>query len=116
MPIEKEDGHIPDASGVYQIRCKRNGKIYIGSALNLRARWDNHRRDLRRGSHCNPYMQNAWKLYGEMNFELLSAFCRACDLCVVHMHELKSGKRPSHKGWTWKHDADRAFLHEPSRD
>jgi hypothetical protein len=25
------------------------------------------------------------------------------------MHELKSGKRPSHKGWTWKHDADKAF-------
>jgi group I intron endonuclease len=71
MPIEKEDGHIPDAAGVYQIRCKRNGKIYVGSAVNLRARWDNHRRDLRRGSHCNPYMQNAWKLYGEMNFELL---------------------------------------------
>ena len=46
----------------------------------------------------------------------LRAFCRACDLCVVHMHELKSGKRASHKGWTWKHDADRAFLYEPSRD
>jgi hypothetical protein len=30
-------------------------------------------------------------------------------LCVVHMHELKSGKRPSHKGWTWRHDADQAF-------
>jgi hypothetical protein len=39
----------------------------------------------------------------------LSAFCRACDLCVCHMHELKSGKRPSHKGWIWKHNADRAF-------
>src|SRR6184192_3183822 len=39
----------------------------------------------------------------------LSAFCRACNLSVVHMHQLKSGKRPSHKGWTWKHDADRAF-------
>ncbi|HXY96551.1 MAG TPA: GIY-YIG nuclease family protein [Steroidobacteraceae bacterium] len=39
----------------------------------------------------------------------LAAFCRACGLTVVHMHELKSGKRPRHKGWTWKHDADRAF-------
>ena len=25
------------------------------------------------------------------------------------MFELKSGKRPIHKGWTWKHDADKAF-------
>jgi hypothetical protein len=39
----------------------------------------------------------------------LSALCRACGLCVCHMHELKSGKRTSHKGWTWAHDADQAF-------
>jgi hypothetical protein len=39
----------------------------------------------------------------------LSAFCRAVGLCKVHMFELKNGKRPSHKGWTWKHDADNAF-------
>lgn len=39
----------------------------------------------------------------------LSAFCRALGLCKVHMFELKNGKRPSHKGWTWKYDADKAF-------
>ncbi len=39
----------------------------------------------------------------------LTAFCRASGLCKVHMFELKSGKRLSHKGWTWKHDADQAF-------
>jgi hypothetical protein len=39
----------------------------------------------------------------------LSAFCRACGLTVVHMFQLKSGRRPSHEGWTWKPDADRAF-------
>jgi GIY-YIG catalytic domain-containing protein len=292
MRTRKQDEDALNASGVYQIRCKRNGKIYVGSAVNVQARWDTHRRELRRGSHPNPYMQHAWKLYGEVSFELLvleyvdaarlleteqrwidqtgctdrgigfnvrleatsagngiartwpgfhdpsgnpvaivgltdfckrhgldyrsmhrlamgrsklksyrgwthtnsvrrrdyvkthdgfvdrdgkrigpirnlaafcreqgldathmtavatgrivshqgwthirgrkrlpplvhkgfiapggavvritnlSAFCRACDLCVCHMHELKSGKRPSHKGWTWKHDADRAF-------
>jgi group I intron endonuclease len=32
----------------------------------------------------------------------LSAFCEEHDLCVVHMHEIKSGKRKSHKGWTWR--------------
>ncbi|TLY83241.1 MAG: hypothetical protein E6K41_01705 [Gammaproteobacteria bacterium] len=292
MRARKQDEDIPDTSGVYQIRCKRNGKLYVGSAMNLRMRWDIHRRDLRKGSHHNPYLQHAWKLYGEINFEFvvleyvdatrlleaeqrwidqtectdrsvgfnvrleatsagegigrtwfgfrdpsgnpvtivgltdfcrrnglnagamhrlskglsklkshkgwthvnsvrqreyikthdgfidpegrptatirnlaefcrdrglekthmvavasgriashrgwthvrgkmklppivhrgfvapggavvritnLSAFCRACDLRLVHMFELKSGRRPSHKGWTWKHDADRAF-------
>jgi GIY-YIG catalytic domain len=251
MRARKQDREIPDASGVYQIRCKSNGKIYVGSAVNLRARWDTHRRDLRRGLHHNSYLQRAWDRCGESGFELvvleyvevarlsdteqlwidftgclnrcvgynikpeascsglgigrtwlgfrdpngnavrqrdyikthdgfvdpdgqrvapirnlaafcrerglvkthmtavasgrivshqgwthvrgrkrlpppvhkgfiapggavvritnLSAFCRACELCLVHMFELKSGRRPSHKGWIWKHDADQAF-------
>jgi hypothetical protein len=160
---------IPTLSGVYQIVCKPNGKIYVGSAINLRWRWHSHRRDLRNGVHVNPHLQFAWNLYGETNFEFsvleyvdeqrlltteqlwinktgctdrrigfnikleatsagqgigrtwdgfrgavvritnLSAFCRACGLSVVHMHQLKSGERPSHKGWTWKYDADKAF-------
>jgi hypothetical protein len=215
MRARKQDREIPDTSGVYQIRCKSNGKIYVGSAVNLRARWDTHRRDLRRGLHHNPYLQRAWDRCGESGFELvvleyvevarlldteqlwidltgcinrcvgynikpeascsglgigrtwlgfrdpngnavtivnLADFCRreglnagsmhslakgqrklkshkgwthvrgkkrlpppvhkgfiACDLCLVHMFELNSGRRPSHKGWTWKHDADQAF-------
>jgi GIY-YIG catalytic domain len=102
---------VADSPGVYQIRCKRNGKFYVGSAVNLRTRWDTHRRDLRRGSHHNPYLQLAWKLYGEINFEPVVRITNlsACGLSRVHMFQLKSGKRPSHKAWTWKHDADRAF-------
>ncbi|TLY94480.1 MAG: hypothetical protein E6K38_09015 [Gammaproteobacteria bacterium] len=51
MSARKQDEDIPDTSGVCQIRCKRNGKIYVGSAMKHRARWDTHRRDLRKGSH-----------------------------------------------------------------
>jgi len=32
----------------------------------------------------------------------LAAFCRANGLCKVHMYEVKGGRRPRHKGWTWK--------------
>jgi GIY-YIG catalytic domain-containing protein len=292
MSAGKQPQDIPKSSGVYQIRCKRNGKIYVGSAVDFRERWRAHCRDLRNGLHHNSHLQSAWNLYGEVGFEFavlqcvaapqlliaeqrwiqltgctdhrigfnirlqatsagegigqtwagfrdpdglavtivnlsdfcrrnrldfpsmhrlskgesklksykgwthsnsvrqreyikthqgfvgpdrqpvapirnlsafcrdhgldathmaavaggrivshrgwthvrgrkrlaplvhkgfvapggartritnLSAFCRACGLCVCHMHELKSGKRPSHKGWTWKHDADHAF-------
>jgi len=292
MSARKHLEEIPNSSGIYQIRCNQNGKIYVGSATDLRARWRGHRRDLCNGAHVNPHLQQAWNLYGEASFAFtvlehvepprllvreqdwieltgctdrrigfniklqatssgdgigrtwsgfrdpagnvvtivnlsdfcrrnrldfpsmqrlskglsklksykgwthinsvrqreyikthhgfvdpegrpaapirnlaafcrdrglepahmaavasgrivshrgwthvhgrkrspplvhkgfiapggartritnLSAFCRACRLCVVHMHELKSGKRPSHKGWTWKHDADQAF-------
>jgi hypothetical protein len=34
----------------------------------------------------------------------LSAFCRENDLDVVHMHEVKAGRRKSHKGWTWRNE------------
>ena len=62
-------------SGVYQIRCKVNGKIYVGSAVSISARWNIHRRDLRKGAHQNPHFQHAWKLYGETNFEFSIVEC-----------------------------------------
>ena len=41
------DYSLPHSPGVYQIICVANGKIYIGSAINLRRRWEQHRRLLR---------------------------------------------------------------------
>ncbi|HEX8843523.1 MAG TPA: GIY-YIG nuclease family protein [Pyrinomonadaceae bacterium] len=35
-------------------------------------------------------------------FTNLVAFCRAHGLHPVHMHNLISGQRKSHKGWTWR--------------
>lgn len=34
----------------------------------------------------------------------IKAFCLEHSLDQVHMHEIKSGKRPSHKGWTWREE------------
>jgi hypothetical protein len=59
---------LPASSGIYQIRCLPTGKIYIGSASNLRTRWGQHRRKLRRGTHHNTYLQAAWDKHGETNF------------------------------------------------
>ncbi|HNB52959.1 MAG TPA: GIY-YIG nuclease family protein [Anaerolineales bacterium] len=57
------------ASGVYQIRCVSNGKIYIGSTNRMAHRWGQHKRKLRNGNHHNIYLQNAWNKYGEDSFE-----------------------------------------------
>jgi group I intron endonuclease len=59
----------PTSSGIYQIRCTQNGKIYVGSAVNLQARWEQHCRSLNMNQHHNPHLQSAWKLYGPANFE-----------------------------------------------
>jgi hypothetical protein len=62
---------IPNSSGIYQIRCRQNGKVYVGSAVNLRERWENHRRALHKGLHHNPRLQNAWNLYKESGFDFI---------------------------------------------
>ncbi|HXG67614.1 MAG TPA: GIY-YIG nuclease family protein [Blastocatellia bacterium] len=59
----------PRASGVYQILCIPTGKIYIGSTVDLRNRWRQHRWRLRRGDHQNIYLQHAWNKHGEASFE-----------------------------------------------
>jgi group I intron endonuclease len=57
------------SSGVYRIICVPTGKFYIGSAVDLAKRWDQHRRALRRGKHANRYLQKDWIRYGEGSFE-----------------------------------------------
>lgn len=54
--------------GIYQIRCLANGKIYVGSAINLRARWDRHRWSLSGNSHHSARLQRAWRKYGAQLF------------------------------------------------
>lgn len=44
-------GDIPRKSGIYQIRNLVNGKVYVGSAVNLQHRRREHRSDLRNGNH-----------------------------------------------------------------
>lgn len=59
---------IPSASGIYKITCTANGKIYIGSAANLRKRKSDHFRELGQNVHHNPHLQRAWNKYGEAAF------------------------------------------------
>lgn len=59
---------VPKESGVYQIKCRVNGKIYVGSSVNMRHRWSQHRRHLNEGRHRNAHLQAAWTKYGESTF------------------------------------------------
>lgn len=59
---------IPDGSGIYRIVCLTSAKFYIGSAINLRKRWSEHRNGLKRGDHGNQKLQRAWNKYGEQSF------------------------------------------------
>lgn len=55
-------------SGIYRIHCMENDKFYIGSAIDIDARWRVHRCELRNEKHGNSKLQRAWKKYGEAAF------------------------------------------------
>ena len=49
---------------VYQIRNKENEKVYIGSTVNLRLRWQMHKTSLRGDYHYNYGLQKDFNEYG----------------------------------------------------
>lgn len=55
--------------GVYSIKNKITGEQYIGSSIDLQRRKSEHYSSLRRSSHENKKLQNAFSAYGESNFE-----------------------------------------------
>lgn len=59
----------PNSSGIYAITNIVNGKRYIGSAINIRKRWNRHTSELDLGKHTNNHLQHAWNKYGSENFQ-----------------------------------------------
>ena len=55
-----------------------NGKRYVGSAVNIRGRWDVHRNLLTRGKHHSIHLQRAWNKHGSDCFQF-----RIIEQCFV---------------------------------
>lgn len=55
-------------AGVYQIRNLQNGKVLIGSTLNLNAAWNSNRFQLEMSSHRNKDLLAEWDTFGAENF------------------------------------------------
>jgi group I intron endonuclease len=54
--------------GIYSITCIPENKKYIGSSVNIKRRWSEHRRELRNQLHRNCFLQLDWDCYGDENF------------------------------------------------
>lgn len=54
--------------GIYQIRNTVNGRVYIGSSVNIAQRVWGHQRALLLGRHTNPHLQADWRAYGAEDF------------------------------------------------
>ncbi len=59
---------ISPTPGIYKITCIKNGRIYIGSSINVQRRWLEHKRELNKKDHHNIHLQRAWNKYGAQHF------------------------------------------------
>jgi group I intron endonuclease len=74
-----------DVCGVYLVRNTVDGKVYIGSSIEMNRRWSNHRGLLRNKKHSNRHLQAAWDKYGENSFEFTTI--EACPENVLIARE-----------------------------
>lgn len=51
-------------SGIYVIHNTISNKLYVGSSVNTKKRWREHRCSLRKGNHPAPLLQRAWNFRG----------------------------------------------------
>lgn len=67
--------------GVYAIECV-DGRAYVGGAAYIIGRWCAHRLELRRGTHRNHPLQQAWTEMGSdaFTFRVLERVPVGCDL------------------------------------
>lgn len=64
----KEYKQTARAAGVYQIRNTVNGKVFIGSAMDLRGIINSQKFQLSAGNHVNKSLQRDWNEYGADKF------------------------------------------------
>lgn len=80
-------------SGVYQIKNLVNNKVYVGSSVNVRKRWNRHMKDLRENKHHSVHLQRAWTKYGaqRFSFEILEE-CSKGELLKIEQDWMNTTK------------------------
>jgi group I intron endonuclease len=71
-------------SGIYCIRNIVSGRIYVGSAVKIYARWKTHRSALGNNKHHSGKLQGSWNKHGKdaFVFEVLELISDKIDLIV----------------------------------
>ena len=71
--IKREYKERRKSAGVFQVRNKANGKVLLGSSLNLEGPLNAHKFMLTIGRHRNDMLQKEWNEFGadQFAFEIL---------------------------------------------
>ena len=89
--LKEECKLIKYKMGVFGIINKVNGKIFIGSSLDLDAIWHAQKLQLDVGIHPNSGLQNDWKEDGPVNFifEILEEIKQKEDKPLENIKDVK---------------------------
>ena len=66
---EKCETESETKCGVYLIRNTTDGKVYVGSSVDITKRWQAHVNLLKANKHSNAHLQRAWLRDGQETFE-----------------------------------------------
>ena len=79
--IHREYRERVKPAGVFQVKNLTNGKVLLGSSLNLEGPLNRHRFMLKIGSHTNKALQKDWDELGpdQFTFEILEEVKRKDD-------------------------------------
>jgi group I intron endonuclease len=74
-------------TGIYKIQNSTNNKIYIGSAVDIKKRWRDHKWCLIHNKHHNSHLQSSWIKYGADSFEFsIILECEINDLLTKELN------------------------------
>lgn len=85
-------GHLN--TGIYEIRNIKNGRQYIGSAVNVSKRWREHLRQLEEGRHHSRFMQRCWNKNGGENFIFRVIISCSVDNLIMYEQRAIDAIRP----------------------
>lgn len=66
--LQREYTQRAKPAGVFQIKNTANGKLLLGSSLNLEGPLNSHKFMLKMGNHRNKDLQKEWNIYGPDKF------------------------------------------------
>jgi len=72
--------------GIYQIENTANGKVYIGRAVDIARRWNEHRYNLKNNQHVNVHLQGSYNKHGKDAFRF--SVIEECSKDVIMDREI----------------------------
>lgn len=79
--------------GIYVIVNVYNNHKYVGQSVDIKKRWNTHKRELKRGTHKNFHLQHAWNFYTPSNFKFsILEECDRHEMDALEQHWIDSLK------------------------